>query len=123
MLFRHLLAEMILAGKKTQTRRLCKDGENWQIFPPIPATVLDKNGRIKWQEGRDYAIQTKRGGKAIGRFRVTNIRREIVAQISNEDAKAEGFAGRNEFFVTWDSINGADTSNQYCWVIEFEIVN
>lgn len=122
MLFRKVLADKILSGQKTQTRRLCKPGENWQIFPPIPATVLDKNGRIKWQVGRDYAIQVKRGGNAIGRFRIKDIRREIVAQISEDDAKAEGFDGRNEFFTTWDSINGSDETNQYCWVIEFEVI-
>lgn len=120
MLFKQTLAEKIINGQKTQTRRLCKDGENWRKASDDGiATVFDKDGRIKWQVGRDYAIQTKRGGKAIGRFRITDIRREIVAQISDDDAKAEGFAGRNEFFGAWDWINGSDTTNQYCWVIEF----
>jgi hypothetical protein len=121
MLFQKRLADKILNREKTQTRRIVKEGERFQTFPPLPTTVLDANGRIKWQVGRDYAIQIKRGGKAVGRFWITDIRREIVAQISDEDAKAEGFAGRNEFFIAWESINKQSNANEYCWVIEFNL--
>lgn len=54
----------ILQGRKTQTRRLVKPGEeigwrNSSVFVCTPA------GRMKWAVGRTYAVVPKRGEPAI----------------------------------------------------------
>lgn len=103
MLFKPYLAEAILQGKKTQTRRL--------IIPATaPAgttatathtgTVLYdshiiatyQNRRLRWRVGNTYAIQPGRGKKAVGRFRLLSIRQEPLQAISYQDAKSEGMS-------------------------------
>lgn len=48
---------MILAGRKTMTRRLVKEGE-WCVFDDISSDVLGvkKELRWRWQVGRKYAV-------------------------------------------------------------------
>ena len=59
----------IIAGTKTQTRRIVKPGENeWvkSFTPPIEvSTVLTPTHRIKWQVGRDYAVSPGRGKPGV----------------------------------------------------------
>lgn len=67
MLFKQI--DEILSGKKTQTRRVVKEGELADYFDNYPdadiVAVLDRNGRIKWSMFRDYAIQPGRGKGGI----------------------------------------------------------
>ena len=60
MIFKPELAEKVLAGEKTETRRVVKDGEVECRYVP----------------GRDYAVQPGRGKRAIGRIYITDVRRE-----------------------------------------------
>jgi len=60
MLFKEDLAQKILLGEKTQTRRPVKPGETLVERDGLK-TVLTAAGRIKYQVRRDYAVQTKRG--------------------------------------------------------------
>jgi len=58
------VAEMILNGEKTQTRRLVKEGDRFNKEPgrgPINAVVNDLTEREKWKIGKDYAVQLGRG--------------------------------------------------------------
>jgi len=99
MIFRQI--DEILAGRKTQTRRVCKPGEFchgrinnvwiskvWKRKDPD----IDANVRLKWAVGRTYAIVPKRGqpGLKTHRIRITAIRQERVQEISEADAIAEG---------------------------------
>lgn len=116
MIFTPEHCKKILAGQKTQTRRLVKKGDGWvfdaaplgpyeaDIDPhqigmghPVDAVFSEYRAREKWRVGRDYAIQPGRGKKSVGRFRITGIRRERLQDISSQDAIAEGatliFAG------------------------------
>ena len=97
----------ILDGSKTQTRRIIKPGEysnEWHLDGDddlrineilAPRTKPDKYGmtigRQVYGVGKTYAVQPGRGKKAVGRFRITGLRREDVREISVEDAKAEGW--------------------------------
>lgn len=56
MLFKADLRQKILEGIKTQTRRPIKSGE-WLKFDD----QVIRNGRLKWQVGREYAVQYGRG--------------------------------------------------------------
>ena len=109
MLFKLELCEAILAGRKTQTRRVEKPGDvelydqkviGGKIVDYIRAVV--RNGRVLWEVGRTYAIQPGRGKKAVGRFLLTDIRQEQLRDISEEDAEAEGFP----FYDTWRILSG-----------------
>jgi hypothetical protein len=126
----------ILDGRKTQTRRVVKEGE----FPAnmygmyIDERVLNEHNakygsvwdlnsqyrqrdygtcimtptsRVKWQIGRKYSIVPKRGAAGIGQFiRITNIRYEHIQDITEADAIAEGVGSVEEYKSLWESING-----------------
>lgn len=109
--FRPELAQLVAEGKKTQTRRLIGTGEVFiksEDHPTIARVEIHKPGkspRIKWQTGKRYAVQPGRGKPAIAHFRLIDLWREDVRQISKEDALAEGFSGQLEFLGIWMEIN------------------
>lgn len=53
---------------------------------------------------------------------ITNIRVESLQDISEEDARAEGFKSRADFLKAWDEIYGNVDNNPYVWVVEFQRV-
>jgi hypothetical protein len=65
---------------------------------------------------------------------VTDVRVERLNDISEQDAKAEGFDyqavpdmgwkfnARHNFLVEWDQIYGNRSSNPWVWVIEFKVI-
>jgi hypothetical protein len=161
MIFRQI--DEILDGRKTQTRRVARD--YWQVRDvwytesraygddmsridavvshPIIACVENPayRHRIKWQVGRTYAIQPKRGAPGIKthRIQITGIRQERLQDISETDVEAEGVglqswaAQGNEqwprtagYAELWTSINTRKgvrwEDNPLVWVLEFECV-
>jgi hypothetical protein len=60
MLMKEELAQLVIEGKKTQTRRPSKPGETLAEINGLK-TVLDARGHIKYQVGREYALQYGRG--------------------------------------------------------------
>jgi len=174
MIFSQKSIQDIIAKRKTQTRRLIKEGD--QLISVEPAlskalkdnfrvpfpTQVKKNNKTKWQIGRDYAVQWGRGKPCVKiqycltcakifdktkiktnpkdyayftdaykdklcpicifnlsllepektqvakkqlRIRITNIRKEKLFDISNEDSKKEGFENPDEFLGTFVRIN------------------
>lgn len=120
MLFQHTL-QMVLSGRKTQTRRIigsqdtCRRGKNNRI------TCVLTNGREKWAVGKTYAVQPKRGFGQVARIRITAIRSEAITRVSTKDAVAEGFSSRQEFLQTWARIHGKLNSQIRVWVLEFVV--
>lgn len=104
--------EDVLNGQKTMTRRLVKPNQIYDPFDkrvyaltinllPLPAHMTGRKTTV-YQVGKTYAVQTDRGVKGTGyRIRITDIRREDVRNISQEDAWAEGFTKRLAFWMTW----------------------
>lgn len=106
MLFTPEHIQMIAEGRKTQTRRVCKQGEELRYmlwYNPHRlkgaeylhgsyqrAVVYTASGRIKWLLEQEYAVQPGRGKPAVARIRITDIRREHLQDISNDDAYEEG---------------------------------
>jgi len=135
--------------KGVHDRRHEQDG-----FIRCSLVVLESLYRLKWAVARGffadktYAIQPGRGKKAVGRFRITKIRRERVQDISPEDCWAEGIQRaeaqgkygnaayhpfledylfwdvKMAFAALWDSIyKKPDTrfeDNPEVWVLTFE---
>ncbi len=124
MLFRSDLAQSILDGTKTQTRRVKKPGETlWVSYlQDGKGTVTDAQGRIKWDTNRTYAVQTKRGDRAIGRFTLLGIKVERIDMISETDARAEGFRDREAFWDAFQRINPGASLDAEVFVLTFELI-
>lgn len=122
LLFQHTLP-LVLTGKKSQTRRLvgASDAARYADDGSIAAVIV--GGRQKWTVGKTYAVQPARGKPQVARIEVTELRREIVAHISDADALAEGFASRDAFLDTWQSIHGASAHDREAWVITFRLIS
>ncbi len=57
MLFKQELAEKIIEGAKTQTRRPIKAGEKLLTIEGVKTVMAGNGKRIKYQVGREYAVQ------------------------------------------------------------------
>ena len=115
--------QVVLAKKKTQTRRLmaAKDSAVYAHDNHKEIEAVVSNGRTKWKVGQTYAVQKGRAKPEIARIRVTRIRSEPVSEISTADAKAEGWDTKQEFFDSWQEINGKNSLNSQVWVLNFEL--
>jgi len=82
-------AALVLAGKKTQTRRVAEHGDYLGQRCGFPAAFSYK-GRLRWVVTGRYGVQDGRGKKSIGTIEVTGIRQEHVQDITVEDCLAEG---------------------------------
>lgn len=107
MIFSGDLADKVLAGTKTQTRR--------------PITV-DGAGVIpcRYIVGKTYAVQRKRGTHGLGaRIRILTVEPVLVIPISEPDARAEGFGSAQAFADRWFELYGRVSGR--CWRITFEL--
>lgn len=132
MIFKNYLD--VIDGNKTQTRRVVKEGETLHPAAITGLRSIDEQKPwvwtakrwLKWQVGRTYAIQSHRSGPALGRFRLTGIRREPLWEITAEDAIKEGYHSRVDFRQDWDRINILKghrwEDNPTVWVLDIEPV-
>jgi hypothetical protein len=112
MLFRHELAAKVLAGTKTQTRRLahrgervCRDDGGDIVSVTRPRTEKRTARAIRFRVGQTYAVQPGRGRQGVGFVRLTAIREQSLLDISQEDARAEGFQNATDFVLAFYQIN------------------
>lgn len=144
MIFKPKMARAIVRGAKTQTRRPVKWIAADRDLPIVqrkggghrqPKLYVDEHGLdaagkhhpLKVQEPcrykpeHDYALQTGRGKEAEPGIRlyVTAVRQERLGEISFEDARAEGFRTRQEFFDYWTELYGELEPDTLVWVISF----
>lgn len=115
MIFSPDLAEKVVAGQKTVTRR--------------PRTGSNPSGKpggwsddpCRYKPGQSYAVQPGRGKKAIGRIRVLSVRPETMTQLDDDEARLEGFANTSEFVAKWLATYGKGSWLDIVWRIEFEV--
>ncbi|KKN73423.1 hypothetical protein LCGC14_0401260 [marine sediment metagenome] len=132
----------VLDSTKTQTRRLVKPGDIAFAQPGAAgsfyptALVTDARNRLRWEVGKDYAVQSGRGKSSLGRIRLIAIRKEQLQEISAEDCTSEGLVTyhrehaavsdlRQQFEMLWDGIHTLNgqrwDDNPEVWVLEFEL--
>ena len=102
MIFGDEMADKVLAGLKTETRRRGRGDEPCRYVP-----------------GRDYAVQRGRGMHSEGRIRVVSVHRETLGQMLHWKAVREGFSGVGEFMRYWESLHGGYVHDEHVWVIRF----
>lgn len=119
------LIKRITEDKKDVTRRLAQHGDY------MPPTALHKeartyNGRLKFREDETYAICNGRGKPAIGRLHLKSLRKEKLHDITEAEAKREGFASVAEFRAYWDKLyskhNECWEANPEVYRLEFRVV-
>jgi len=106
-LFRQEHVEPILAGTKTQTRR------TW-------AKPRARVGSIHLAKTRMLSTEF------FARLEILAVYRERLGDISEEDAIAEGYPSRAEYFQAFARINrqrvGDDFDEQMVYVVRFQVV-
>lgn len=111
MLFRRELANKIIAGEKTATRRLPKDN---------PRSPWYWKG-CRYHVGRDFPIMAGFKQGALGRAIVDRVALERLGAVNSRDAKREGFASVQDFFEAFEQINGSFDPLAWVWVVEFHL--
>lgn len=114
--------EQVIAGKKTQTRRIVKPNEVARYDDSGRIHQVLSKGRVKWQVGKAYGVQPHRTASSIARIYLTGIRQENIAEVSATDAIAEGSANREDYLQLWRHIHGDSGQNVLVWVLEFALV-
>lgn len=106
MIFGADLRHKIVTGRKTMTRRPVKE-------PQLVRRTIKINGERRpagperWTRpfepkvGGRIAVQPGRGQHAVAHILVADVRRELVGEITYEDARREGFRTTEEFKVYW----------------------
>jgi hypothetical protein len=101
LLFKPEHAELIVSGRKTQTRRL---------------------GRKRWKVGSVHQCRTSRRAKPFALVRITGVRRECLGGISEEDARREGYGSVEAYRKAFARIYGFWDPEAEVWVVDFELV-
>lgn len=109
--FRPELADKVMAGRKTVTRRLVSDNPRSPWFHEWCALV----------EGRTYAVCPGRGKNAIGRIRIIAVMSEPLGQVDDREARLEGFSNWEQFYTAWSVINGGYDPDAIVWRVVFEV--
>ena len=111
--FRPELAEKVMVGEKTVTRRLVSDNPRSPWF----------RQRCSLEVGKDYAVCPGRGTHAIGRVRVVRVSRQALhLALDPGEARREGFTNATAFYEAWKKINGGWDDMALVWRIEFTAV-
>ena len=92
----------ILAGRKTQTRRL---------------------GERRWNVGSAHLAATRLFDPTavFARLRILDVRRDVLWQITPEDVRAEGYRSLEEFAAAFERINGPAAFDTPVWVVSFAL--
>jgi hypothetical protein len=102
-LFKRKHIELILQGRKTQTRRIHSH---------------------EWKLGSVYGVRDKLFGKPVAHIMVVRKFRQRLGDISAEDVGKEGYRSLREFQSAWEEIHGEGRwePNLMVTVYEFKVV-
>jgi hypothetical protein len=111
MLFREELADKIIAGEKTATRRLPKDN---------PRSPWWWKG-CRYKVGRRFPVMCNFNEPARAYAIVTRVALERLGDMQPGQAKEEGTLSLHLFERLWAGINGEFDPEQWVWVVEFKL--
>jgi hypothetical protein len=99
-LFRPEHVPVILAGRKTQTRRL---------------------GKKRWNVGAVHQARSRLFGEPFALLVIRAVRQERLSSVSDEDAKREGYDTKRDYLEAFARIHraGKRISDRLVWVIDF----
>jgi hypothetical protein len=103
MLFKPEHVDLILTGRKTQTRRIWKK-------PRAKAGAIHKAKTVLFS--KEY----------FALIRITDVRNERLGDISLEDVRREGYETLEAFKEEWVRINGVWDPEPEVYVVSFESV-
>lgn len=109
--FQPHLAQLVITGSKTVTRRIASSN------PRSPWSAAGCKLRI----GSDYAVCPGRGKHAIGRTRVVSVDLMPLGHLTDEEAQREGFASPAAFEEAFARINGAYDVDVLVWRVALEL--
>ena len=98
-LFKPEHVEPVLSGTKTQTRR------RWKRRRMLP--------------GSTHQARTRLFGEPFALLNVIRVWQEPIGDVSDEDARAEGYPGRKGFLAAFTRINGDVPLDEVVWCVEF----
>ena len=101
MMFKRELLDLVLSGVKTQSRR--------------------RHKRLL-REGHVYALKRGWFGDTGASFRILKVRRQLLRDVTEEEAHAEGFQTLFKFVEKWIEINGSWDPDEEVVVYEFELI-
>jgi hypothetical protein len=101
---------LVLAGRKRATSRKVHPGDYACLDPLSTAdrivTVREYSERPRWTVGHTYAVQPERCAFAMAHWELEKIERvEHPTEITDEQAKLEGFSSASAFLVTWRKLH------------------
>lgn len=93
----------IIQGRKTQTRRI---------------------GKRRWRIGSIHQakLNFSKGSRPFAKLRILAVRQERLGDISEEDAKAEGYSSIEAYKEVFGRIYGWWDPDVLVWVIDFEVM-
>ncbi len=145
LIFQAHSVKAMLAGRKTQSRRIVKPQpfSDWSIPPArfktggelyVKEAWLECNGRFEIYYKADIAAMYSDGGKWKNplfmperasrlTLTLTNLRCERINQITEPDAIAEGYASIADFRAAWDKMHGegAFDAGGWVWALTFDV--
>lgn len=100
-MFKEKHIDLVLEGRKTQTRRIHKS---------------------EWKLGKTYSVRACRFEKGIAKILIIRKFRERLGDISLQDIRKEGFSNIWEFKAVWEEIYGQEAWNPELVVTVYEFV-
>ena len=100
-LFKKEHKEMILSGRKTQTRRI---------------------GKKRWKIGSIHQARLNFQTPFFAKLRILDVYQEKLGDITESDVYAEGYDSIDEYFDVFRNLNGSVDLDELIWVVKFKLV-
>ena len=100
-IFKKKHIDLVLEGRKTQTRRSHKS---------------------EWKVGKTYSVRARRFEKGIAKILILRKFRERLGDISLQDIRKEGFSNIWEFKAAWEEIYGSWDPEQLVTAYQFILI-
>ena len=114
----HDLAYLAAQGDVTAIRRpvVRRRKTKWAHRCPYGVGKIYTLGTLIYEEDGTRRYRT------VGRIEIEDVRRETLADLTDEAAKAEGYETVEDALEVWREKHGSDRRSRECWVISWRMV-